>query len=342
MTKLNALSFALITALLSALNGCAQGSDLAGSGDAPACKVNSDCDSGEQCVDTRCEAVSNKNSNLPSGNGTPSAGSGGSVSAAGSGGSPGSSGKGGNPGSSGGGGSPQSNTCDPSEASSQCGKCGASKCCDELSACGNDQACVSLVNCLSDCSTQACYDKCAGQYPGGIPELNAYSQCLDNSCASACDSGSQDPPGAGSCEDILKADTCADCAEDQCCAELSACVGDSGCLACLQGDESKCSGSKYNALGSCLSGSCKSACDSGSGGSGGSGGSSSSDLPEKCSQGAAVLCYCGNVATEQCLQGAYQECLSGSLDGFKVYCGADYYKDQSNPPDCSSYSNGCF
>jgi hypothetical protein len=237
-----------------------------------------------------------------------------------------------------------SNQCDPSQASSACGQCGASKCCDQLSACESNQQCVDLIDCMSGCSTDSCYNGCGSKFPGGIDDVNALGECLSTSCESACSDGGGGSPGGTNCSDIYKPSTCSDCIEQSCCDALASCVDDANCLACLQGDDGKCQGTRFTNLNSCVNKSCQSECSDG-GGSAGSGGSSGggpdqSEFQDKCSKGAAVLCFCIDDPTDSCMNAAYSACMSGDDElGFATFCGYTFYGE--NAPDCSSYLNTC-
>ncbi len=80
----------------------------------------------------------------------------------------------------GGGGGQDCNTC---AQNSENGACNA-----QAAACGNDQACVNLSNCIGGCSDQTCVDNCAntaGQT--AVNELNAFDDCIcNNACVTEC------------------------------------------------------------------------------------------------------------------------------------------------------------
>jgi hypothetical protein len=60
-------------------------------------------------------------------------------------------------------------------------------CAQATSACVNDDQCIGLADCLSNCSDQACVDDCASQYSAGIDAYNAVIDCICNdACASEC------------------------------------------------------------------------------------------------------------------------------------------------------------
>jgi hypothetical protein len=63
-------------------------------------------------------------------------------------------------------------TCQDSETT-------AGGCCEsEANGCGNNNACISLVNCVNGCSDNACVQKCGDANPGGIDDFNAFVGCL--------------------------------------------------------------------------------------------------------------------------------------------------------------------
>jgi hypothetical protein len=70
-----------------------------------------------------------------------------------------------------------------------CDKCqdvemGNNGCCAyEAAACGTNKACVDLNTCLGKCTTDACIDQCAAQFPNGIGHYNDLVVCLFGSDA---------------------------------------------------------------------------------------------------------------------------------------------------------------
>jgi hypothetical protein len=69
-----------------------------------------------------------------------------------------------------------------------CDSCIAASCCSEDEACGNDNDCLSLINCMSACTDRNCQATCETTYPTGTNELNALDNCLENTCGTACGS----------------------------------------------------------------------------------------------------------------------------------------------------------
>lgn len=67
-----------------------------------------------------------------------------------------------------------------------CTDCLESYCSAEMAACDADAQCLSLAGCVADCSTEACVQGCAEQYPGGVDLLIDFMDCADASCTEAC------------------------------------------------------------------------------------------------------------------------------------------------------------
>lgn len=67
-----------------------------------------------------------------------------------------------------------------------CDSCMAGSCCAESDACAANASCRSLVRCVSACSTEACVDDCAYDYPSGIAPANQLFSCMNDRCSSAC------------------------------------------------------------------------------------------------------------------------------------------------------------
>ncbi|MDW8251331.1 MAG: hypothetical protein RMJ98_18705 [Myxococcales bacterium] len=82
-----------------------------------------------------------------------------------------------------------------------CKSCVDGACCGESQACNADPQCVNLLSCIVQCNGSAsCQQQCAGQFPGGIPELQKLGQCFQNSgCSSVCSGagGTGGSAGAG-------------------------------------------------------------------------------------------------------------------------------------------------
>ena len=326
MTSFLPRSFALFAGLLALLSAC--GSDSGGGSGSnqqeTSCQDDGDCRNGESCVAKVCQP-NDDNAGGAAGKGASGAAGKGTSGSAGKGtsGSPGTSGSGGSP--------TQGPQCDPSDATTECGKCGANQCCDEISACSDSDACVNLLNCLNECTTDACSNQCVSKYPDGVNDLQSLLNCYDARCSSECDSG------PASCEGTFTESACGTCIEGSCCAETQACLGDAACSACLQGDDSKCSGSALSALNACTSAKCSTACDSGP----------SDQVKQECADGVAVFCYCRDQAgagtcTDSDANSFYNTCLNDPTDkGKALYCAGSYYKDKNTAPNCTSFANGC-
>ncbi len=71
----------------------------------------------------------------------------------------------------------------------------AVNCADELMACQNDPSgdCIAFVQCLDQCSNQACADQCAADHPSGATLYNDLVFCvICDECPMDCDG-----PGSG-------------------------------------------------------------------------------------------------------------------------------------------------
>ena len=64
---------------------------------------------------------------------------------------------------------------------------GNGECVDEGQSCVNDAQCEGLLDCFDGCNTDACYQDCADQFPGGVPLYNAIVDCIClDACATEC------------------------------------------------------------------------------------------------------------------------------------------------------------
>jgi hypothetical protein len=66
--------------------------------------------------------------------------------------------------------------------------------------------------------------------------------------------------GPLTCAEIYSETDCGVCGEKLCCKEAEACAADANCLACLQGDDTKCVGTALGNLNTCLDTKCKTQC----------------------------------------------------------------------------------
>jgi hypothetical protein len=99
----------------------------------------------------------------------------------------GASGSGGTGGSSGGDG----NACSGATVEGDCGKCLQTSCCDDLLACQNDSDCLTLTDCVGNCSDDGCVQTCADSASSSSVDLyNTFIDCASNSCESECSDGS--------------------------------------------------------------------------------------------------------------------------------------------------------
>lgn len=72
--------------------------------------------------------------------------------------------------------------------SASCTTCMQGGCCSEMESCFNDQACLTLNNCLAGCQgNEACQQGCGSKADQAtIAKFNAISQCAQSTCGSAC------------------------------------------------------------------------------------------------------------------------------------------------------------
>lgn len=80
----------------------------------------------------------------------------------------------------------QKNYCSQQSSDDVCDRCIKSSCCSETQACGETPACQSLSKCIANCSTNACYNTCESNYPGGVSSLMDLLTCVSDSCTDAC------------------------------------------------------------------------------------------------------------------------------------------------------------
>lgn len=85
---------------------------------------------------------------------------------------------------------PNSNACNDGGTEygaaneANCGKCqdaeiAPSGCCEgTANACGDNAACVSLLNCVNQCADNACVQACGNKNPNGIDDFNNFIGCL--------------------------------------------------------------------------------------------------------------------------------------------------------------------
>jgi hypothetical protein len=75
-----------------------------------------------------------------------------------------------------------------------CDSCIGQSCCAEDNTCGGDQACLAVVDCMSQCASSAdaganptaCFNACARRNPSGANILAALEQCVQGQCLAAC------------------------------------------------------------------------------------------------------------------------------------------------------------
>ncbi len=75
-------------------------------------------------------------------------------------------------------------TCAPKATDDACGTCFKASCCDEIEACGAD--CFALLDCITECETEACVNACYTTYPDGVDEFSLLASCTEDSCEIEC------------------------------------------------------------------------------------------------------------------------------------------------------------
>lgn len=100
----------------------------------------------------------------------------------------GASGKGGT---SGGAGASGDNACNGAMADSKCGQCLQDSCCDDLLACQHDNDCLTLTDCVGNCSDDSCVQSCADSASSSSVDLyNTFIDCATGHCDAECSDGS--------------------------------------------------------------------------------------------------------------------------------------------------------
>ena len=161
-------------------------------------------------------------------------------------------------------------SCQTCVTSSESGACAS-----QAQACGSDQACLTLNQCLGNCTDQSCITGCesaAGQT--AINQYNAFVTCVcQTACTSECaadcggsSSSSSSSSGGANCGLMSSDANCNACLDASCCSQAQACVNDATCSSCIQSASppASCGGdAAYVALGNCLGGPCGTACGGG-------------------------------------------------------------------------------
>src|SRR5262249_12632359 len=63
-----------------------------------------------------------------------------------------------------------------------CDDCMFTSCCDALGYCASDPQCGLYIDCLSACADKPCVDQCAADFPDGVSDTMAISQCEVDAC----------------------------------------------------------------------------------------------------------------------------------------------------------------
>lgn len=70
--------------------------------------------------------------------------------------------------------------------SNPCADCAQSSCYSQLSACQSNTACMTIVQCVGNCTDQTCFDSCVSSNPSGSSAFNAFYGCLSEMCYVEC------------------------------------------------------------------------------------------------------------------------------------------------------------
>lgn len=213
-----------------------------------------------------------------------------------------------------------------------CNTCIQTSCCSQGSACEANAACEATFKCVQACNDDACSQACMDENPAGLQSFNAFTGCITGLCDGSC-GGNATPGDAGaSCGGFgFSTASCETCFASGCCSQGTACGNNAECTAlfactkqCASGDAScadACSTahpngtSDLNALTSCLTGPCATACQFEGSDSGTScGGISSSDpCQSACLAGSccSAATACGNLAECNAIIGCIGMCTPG-------------------------------
>ena len=144
-------------------------------------------------------------------------------------------------------------------------------CASTYNACTSNSACSTLLNCMSNCTTQTCAENCWNA--AGTSGQNAYNAILNCICNTGCptecstecggSTSSSSSSSGGNCGLQSQDPTCNTCLTNSCCSQASACANNAACVSCLQSANppASCnSNAQLNSLVSCLSGNCASQC----------------------------------------------------------------------------------
>lgn len=98
-----------------------------------------------------------------------------------------------------GGGTASGNDCSGATVEGACDQCILDACCADALACGNDADCVTLENCVGNCSDSDCVQGCANSSSSSaIDVYNTLITCATDHCKSACSEGTDAGTGGGS------------------------------------------------------------------------------------------------------------------------------------------------
>jgi len=158
-----------------------------------------------------------------------------------------------------------------------CGECSQSStsdggaCAGAWNTCLDDNVCLSLVQCLSECQTQACVDGCVQNNQGGLAKYQATLTCIcDTGCPSECLDAGICASNGQECGFTSADADCKSCLVGSCCAQASACAAEAACTDCLSNPDAPDSCLETNAKAGaflyCLTQNCSSECNIQSGG----------------------------------------------------------------------------
>lgn len=88
------------------------------------------------------------------------------------------------------GGTTSGNDCSGEMLEGACDKCIVASCCDDAVACGKDADCITLENCVAQCTDSTCVQGCAdSSSSSAIDVYNTLITCATDHCQSACSDG---------------------------------------------------------------------------------------------------------------------------------------------------------
>ena len=131
-------------------------------------------------------------------------------------------------------------------AGDSCTNCAATTCPSEWCACAGEADCVPLLDCWDACQTEACFQTCMTDHPGGVSTAVVLNSCASSVC-----------PGCQQGWEPL--DPCTECIFTSCdeamnaCYAMPACIGLWTCLGECSPLNLSCQQGCYNSFGAGVS-----------------------------------------------------------------------------------------